>query len=60
MGTFGGCKMNVLVLGSSGQVGTHLVSYLNSKGHVVQEFDIVNDSFSKTFQTITPRDNRVE
>jgi nucleoside-diphosphate-sugar epimerase len=35
--------MNILVLGSSGQVGAYLVDHLKSKGHEVQEFDIVND-----------------
>ena len=35
--------MNVLVLGSSGQVGAYLCDYLKSNGHSVKEFDIVND-----------------
>lgn len=34
--------MNILVLGSSGQVGCYLVKYLNDSGHNVEEFDIVN------------------
>jgi nucleoside-diphosphate-sugar epimerase len=33
--------MNILVLGSSGQVGAYLVRYLISLGHDVIEFDIV-------------------
>lgn len=35
--------MKVLVLGSSGQVGAHLVKHLRSMNHSVKEFDIVND-----------------
>jgi len=35
--------MNVLVLGSSGQVGAYLCDYLKSHGHSVKKFDIVND-----------------
>lgn len=34
--------MNILVLGSSGQVGSHLIRYLNSIGHSAMEFDIEN------------------
>ena len=34
--------MNIFVLGSSGQIGAPLTSYLRSSGHVVTEFDIVN------------------
>ena len=34
----------VLILGSSGQVGTHLTIYLKSKNYNVIEFDIVNSS----------------
>ena len=34
---------NVLVLGSSGQIGAYLTEYLRNKGHLVNEFDIVND-----------------
>ena len=34
---------NVLVLGSSGQIGAYLTEYLRNKGHIVNEFDIVND-----------------
>lgn len=33
--------MNHLVLGSSGQIGSHLVEYLRSQGEEVQTFDIV-------------------
>jgi nucleoside-diphosphate-sugar epimerase len=35
--------MNLLVLGSSGQVGAYLCEYLRARGHFVEEFDIVND-----------------
>ena len=34
--------MKVLILGSSGQIGSYLTKYLRDKGHVVNEFDIVN------------------
>lgn len=34
--------MNVLVLGSSGQVGAYLTKYLENAGHQVEKFDIVN------------------
>ncbi len=33
--------MKHLILGSSGQIGFHLVSYLKSVGEEVIEFDIV-------------------
>jgi nucleoside-diphosphate-sugar epimerase len=35
--------MNYLVLGSAGQIGSALTTYLRDKGHTVQEFDIVTD-----------------
>ncbi len=35
--------MNISILGSSGQVGAYLTEYLRGKGHIVEEFDIVND-----------------
>ena len=31
-----------LVLGSSGQIGSFLVKYLQRKGHIVETFDIVD------------------
>ncbi len=34
--------MNISILGSSGQVGAYLTEYLRGKGHIVEEFDIVN------------------
>jgi len=34
--------MNYLVLGSSGQVGSALVNFLNKRGETVLEFDLVN------------------
>ena len=34
--------MTHLVLGSSGQIGAHLVKYLQNKGEAVLEFDIEN------------------
>ncbi len=35
--------MKVLVLGSSGQIGSYLIEYLRKKGHEVIEFDKNND-----------------
>ena len=37
--------MKHLVLGSSGQIGGHLVKYLKDKGETVYEFDIVRDPY---------------
>ena len=37
--------MKHLVLGSSGQIGAHLVNYLQSKGEQVYEFDLVNKDY---------------
>ena len=34
--------MKVTILGSSGQIGAYLTEYLRGKGHIVQEFDVVN------------------
>lgn len=34
---------NVLILGSSGQIGGHLTTYLRDKGYEVTEFDIVRN-----------------
>ena len=34
--------MNVLILGSSGQIGAYLTNYLRDKGHDVTEFDVTN------------------
>ena len=34
--------MKITVLGSSGQIGAYLTEYLREKGHVVEEFDVVN------------------
>ena len=34
---------NVLILGSSGQIGDHLTTYLRDKGYNVTEFDVVRD-----------------
>ena len=31
--------MRVTILGSSGQIGAYLTTYLREKGHVVKEFD---------------------
>lgn len=36
--------MKILILGSSGQVGSNLISYLKIRNYEVAEFDIVNDS----------------
>ena len=35
--------MKILILGSSGQVGSNLTNYLNKRNYDVSEFDIVND-----------------
>lgn len=35
--------MNVLILGSSGQIGGHLTSFLKQKGYNVTEFDVENN-----------------
>jgi nucleoside-diphosphate-sugar epimerase len=34
--------MKIAVLGSSGQIGAYLTEYLRGKGHIVEEFDVVN------------------
>ena len=34
--------MRVAILGSSGQIGAYLTTYLREKGHVVDEVDITN------------------
>jgi nucleoside-diphosphate-sugar epimerase len=34
--------MKITILGSSGQIGAYLTEYLRGKGHIVQEFDVVN------------------
>jgi nucleoside-diphosphate-sugar epimerase len=34
---------NILILGSSGQIGAHLTTFLKNKGYEVREFDIVRD-----------------
>ena len=34
--------MKITILGSSGQIGAYLTEYLCKKGHVVEEFDVVN------------------
>ena len=34
---------NVLILGSSGQIGAHLTTFLKNKGYEVREFDVVRD-----------------
>ena len=44
--------MKILILGSSGQVGSNLISYLKIRNYEVAEFDIVNDS--KQDLRITP------
>lgn len=35
--------MNVLILGSSGQIGGHLTSFLKKRGYIVTEFDVENN-----------------
>ena len=37
--------MRHLVLGSSGQIGGHLIKYLDKQGEQYLEFDIAHDSF---------------
>ena len=34
--------MKITILGSSGQIGAYLTDYLREKGHIVEEFDVVN------------------
>jgi len=34
--------MNILILGSKGQIGAYLTDYLRAKGHNITEFDIAN------------------
>ena len=34
--------MKITILGSSGQIGAYLTDYLRGKGHIVEEFDVVN------------------
>lgn len=34
--------MKILILGSSGQIGSYLTKYFKDKGHIVNEFDVVN------------------
>jgi nucleoside-diphosphate-sugar epimerase len=34
--------MKIAVLGSSGQIGAYLTEYLRGKGHIVEEFDVIN------------------
>lgn len=46
--------MKILVLGSSGQVGAYLVEHLRSKGHTVNEFDIVRSPKEDLRQTHNP------
>mgnify|MGYP001475508740 FL=1 len=46
--------MKVLNLGSSGQIGAYLTEYLREKGHIVHEFDKVNDPH---WQDLTVNDN---
>ena len=46
--------MKVLNLGSSGQIGAYLTEYLRGKGHIVHEFDKVNDPH---WQDLTVNDN---
>ena len=35
--------MKITILGSRGQIGSYLTDYLTKKGHLVREFDVVND-----------------
>ena len=35
-------KKKILILGSSGQIGSHLVDFLKKKNYIVFEFDILN------------------
>ena len=51
--------MRVAILGSSGQIGAYLTTYLREKGHVVDEVDITNgpqydlrDTLTTTVQSI--------
>tara|TARA_R110000803_G_scaffold23715_3_gene57924 strand:- start:991 stop:1809 length:819 start_codon:yes stop_codon:yes gene_type:complete len=46
--------MKHLVIGSSGQIGAHLVKYLKKQGEEVFEFDIVNESYQDLRQPHNP------
>lgn len=35
--------MKITILGSSGQIGAYLTTYLREKGHEITEFDIVRN-----------------
>ncbi len=47
--------MKISVLGSSGQVGAYLTEYLRGKGHIVNEFDVVNGP--EQDMTVIPNQN---
>jgi len=47
--------MKVTILGSSGQIGAYLTEYLRNKGHIVQEFDVANESWQD--MTLIPNVN---
>jgi len=42
--------MNITILGSSGQIGAYLSTYLREKGHRVIDFDIVNSPYEDLTQ----------
>jgi nucleoside-diphosphate-sugar epimerase len=46
--------MRHLVLGSSGQIGSHLVQYLQNQGEKVLEFDIINEQYQDLRQPNNP------
>ena len=46
--------MRHLVLGSSGQIGAHLVNYLKNKGEDVLEFDILNEDYQDLRESNNP------
>jgi len=47
--------MKVTILGSSGQIGAYLTEYLRNKGHIVEEFDVVNGNHQD--MTVLPNIN---
>ncbi len=47
--------MKVTILGSSGQIGAYLTEHLKSKGHIVEEFDVVNKDYQDL--TVIPNHN---
>ena len=47
--------MRVAILGSSGQIGAYLTTYLREKGHVVDEVDVANGPQYDLRDTLTTK-----